>query len=113
MTDREQELTDLLEKVQSDTAWSFTEWGHLEPKFFDLGISAYNGSLDAARALHDAMLPGFHPVIDAVVGEVTLYEHVGDDEWEHRHEAQNQVPAREWLIAILKALIIQEKDDDL
>lgn len=44
-------------------------------------LHAYNGSLDAAKALHEALLP--------------------DDEWEISSYHAN--PARSWLLGILKA----------
>ena len=69
---------------------------------------AYNGSLDAAKALHDAVLPGF----DALIGIlnpswVQIFEPV-DDEWEEVSSAEADNAARAWLIAILRSLIAQE-----
>lgn len=72
--------------------------------------SAYYGSLDAAKALHDVVLPGWHWAIEDdeqaevfmsptemqdgifAVGPSAGSEWVGD-------------PARAWLLAILSALI--------
>lgn len=71
---------------------------------FHLVGKAFSGSLDAAKALHDAVLPG--------------WEWRGRDDgrwWVWRTASDLQVgeadgnPARAWLIAILKALIAEEQ----
>lgn len=70
-------------------------------------IGAFNGSLDAAKALHDALLPGWdwsaHTSWATYVrctvsknGEGSFY---GEDGTAHKIGT----PARAWLIAILKA----------
>ena len=67
---------------------------------------AYGGSLDAAKALHDAVLPSYKARIDvgrryrAWVISPTL----------KKVDAYALNPARAWLIAILKALIAEERD---
>ena len=67
---------------------------------------ANQGSLDAAKAMHDAVLPGWSASIGtdgfakvAVGGRIVTVMHT---EWIDRN------PARAWLIAILRALIAQE-----
>ena len=58
---------------------------------------AYNGSLDAAKALHDALLPGWGWAISADGASV-----YGDDP--KVYDVDNaHIPARAWLLAILKA----------
>ncbi|WP_395543229.1 hypothetical protein [Neotabrizicola sp. sgz301269] len=59
---------------------------------------AYRGSLDAAKALHDALLPGWGFSVHEDSAEVEddhavgpFYDHIGGD------------PARAWLLAILRA----------
>lgn len=74
----------------------------------DLVWKAFNGSLDAAHALHKAALPGWR-VYD-------FMEHVRSD-WTIDLESLSDdmcvsamcpgQPARAWLIAILKALIAE------
>lgn len=74
----------------------------------DLGLiaaEAFNGSLDAAKVLHDALVPGwtihigtenngeFHVIVGSP-SNVRLYD-----------EAFNAIMARAWLLAILRALI--------
>ena len=63
---------------------------------------AYNGSLDAAKALHEVVLPGNVLWVTLVGGIATI----GHDGEEYTGVSSN--PARAWLIAILKALIAQE-----
>ena len=85
-----------------------------------LMLRAYNGSLDAAKALHEALVPGW--AIDRMAwwpgGHWAFHllgtgepDHNGD-RW-HGHadghvEASDADPARSWLIAIIKALMAQE-----
>lgn len=71
---------------------------------------AFSGSIDAAKTLHEAMLPGWKWVVWAshsgpnfgcnLLGPIS-------------HDSVYSVnPARAWLLAILDALIEKEKDDD-
>lgn len=76
-----------------------------------------NDSLDAAKALHEALLPGWSPVIDICVPCVDMYCEIKDDnsigtgEWEWMFQVSTDAnPARSWLLAILKALIAQEEE---
>ena len=62
---------------------------------------AYNGSLDAAKALHEAVLPGWgYEICNGA--EVTLRQ------YSKKIIFKNVCPARAWLLAILDALIAQE-----
>lgn len=73
---------------------------------------AYNGSLDAAKALHEAVLPGWN----WLVGTNTVLVSMPDGE--RMPDGRTGLvagssksgidPARAWLIAILKALIALE-----
>lgn len=65
---------------------------------------AYHGSLEAAKALHEAVLPGrfrdvlaWHqfPMYRVTIGNV--------------HEGVSSVEARAWLLSILKTLIAEEE----
>jgi hypothetical protein len=64
---------------------------------------AYNGSLDAAKALHEAVLPGCKWGVGDVWSGVY---------WDgyYLHEPSDDNPARAWLLAILRALIAQEEN---
>jgi hypothetical protein len=77
---------------------------------------AFNGSLDAAKALHEAVLPGWavHRVGSRHGGvwEADLMQ-LDADGWHNaetcmRSKVWNADPARAWLLAILDALIAQE-----
>ena len=61
---------------------------------------AYKGTLDAAQALHDALLPGWEWNIDA--GDGAYVENRGDFGLEYSADIPG-MPARAWLLAILKA----------
>ena len=61
-------------------------------------FNAYNGSLDAALRLHEALLPGWRWNAWAV-GGATVWNDIANV-----HTAENSNPARAWLLAILRAL---------
>ena len=132
MTERKDAITKLLAKVEAGE--KYETMGHTilcqkafpKPDNFDgsrksyaesatqLAILAWrNGSLDAAKALHEAVLPewawtkGFS-IVDAGSTFITVFlEHEDDNKWEVFFGA-NDNSARAWLIAILKALIAGE-----
>jgi len=97
-------LQALLERVEAGTLRQFTNLdgavGHGN------GIQArraYHGSLDAAKALHEAVLPDRAWGITCG-GEYGAVATISDlDNGPHRCPAAT--PARAWLIAILRALI--------
>lgn len=72
---------------------------------------AHNGSLDAAKALHDAVLPGWviHDMGNnsrSMGWTVVIASKAGD--YASSHEGQDcrqENPARAWLLSILSALI--------
>lgn len=68
-------------------------------------LNAYNGSLDAAQALHEALLPGWHFDIDSEAGGVCVFKSALDS----AELGKCECLARAWLLAILKALIAQEE----
>ncbi len=68
------------------------------------------GSLDAAIALHNAVLPGWEYGVTHNEDEPTPVAFVG--EWGANgigKEASSDTPARAWLLAILEALIAMEE----
>ena len=69
----------------------------------DLCWKAFNGSLDAAKALHDAVLPGFGWGKEALSGKPYVMEIEG----QIIEFGEAETTARAWLIAILRALIAQ------
>ena len=85
---------------------------------YDYGRKAYAGSLDAAKALHEAMLPGWTVRMTATIGVDKSFPYVHifkmrmteDDPVMSANSSgyEGYDPARAWLIAILRALIEQE-----
>ena len=70
----------------------------------DLCWKACNGSLDAAKALHDALLPGWFPGLSQNTITKNWCAWVQTDKRAHI-SVFGRDPARAWLIAILRALI--------
>lgn len=63
--------------------------------------AAYDGSLDAAKALHEALLPGWHWAISSEPDpETAIVWRLGAGEASGLHPEN---PAHAWLVAILKA----------
>lgn len=115
MTDKKQALTDLLEKVEAGDARPHQVFNAFDTPCQDMALqqraedakNAYNGSLDAAKALHEAVLPGWgyavSPQYARVVDPIPLYG--SPNKSKDAINADN--PARAWLIALLKALIAE------
>ena len=70
--------------------------------------TAYNGSLDAAKALHEAVLTSIDPQYGYLVGP--QYAGIAHPSCGVVCDAQSETPARAWLIAILKALVATTSD---
>ena len=109
---RKEALAELIEKVE---AGSFPEdanarelFGVAPPtRLIVYAYEAFGGSLDAAKALHEAVLP----VAWAHVRHTGKYGHATVDVDGEEYDANNaDTPARAWLIAILRALYAQETD---
>lgn len=110
MTDQLTALRELVAKVEADDApakWD-GPWVNvilavgLRPDDRHLRvIEAYNGSLDAAKALHEALLPGWPFELRERAAWTNRKR--GLREPGYLGEADNL--ARAWLIAVLKALI--------
>jgi len=96
-------LTELRAKVAEGTAHN----GHFErifPSYWEPAFDAYRGSLDAAKALHEAVLPGWEwRIRDDGRAWVwrTVSDLCGGDEVDDN-------PARAWLLALLDAIIAKE-----
>jgi hypothetical protein len=99
-------LRALLEKVEAGN-WDHeaaATWLWREPgEKYGWAQGAFNGSLDAAKALHEAVLPrwSWRRCDD---GEFMLHDEESN-EWAC---ADHDNPARAWLIAVLRALIEEE-----
>ena len=107
------DLDKLIEAVEAGTADKPTSKGchglwlffHAFPpnegKNHALTLDAYRGSLDAAKALHDALLPGWPSTIETE-GTAWTDEKHGLRRLGHKAIFDGN-PARAWLLAILKA----------
>lgn len=69
---------------------------------------AYDGSLDAAMALHNAVLPGWEFFISKEGKENEFFASVLNPRWTLGHSAHSSNPARAWLLAILRAMLTQK-----
>lgn len=101
MSDRLESLKTLLEKVEAGADWHFDEFDPDEilPSPW---LDAFHGSLDAAKALHDEVLPEWsYGVCNDNAGVAPL---TSSSIMEHPVHVDGN-PARAWLIAILRALI--------
>ena len=103
---RKEALAELIEKVEAREPilhplpawWPTKDWVNC--------VGAFHGSLDAAKALHEAVLPGWFAGVSENIHGHGWYGWVQTNE---RHmEARSNQPARAWLLAILKALHAQE-----
>lgn len=77
----------------SETAYGKTTWGTAH--------NAFSGSLDAAKALHDALLPGWgYNVKHLTHGKPRAFVAMHPFSADY---VEAETPARAWLLAILKA----------
>ncbi len=92
--------------VVKDTSWDFASQV----------ISAHRGSLDAAKALHEAVLPGWSPSIGQNVHHkhwlATVMRAENGTIVEDETAGNSVCPARAWLLAILEALIAKAGDGE-
>ena len=71
-------------------------------------LGAYCGSLDAAKAMHDAMLPGWDLLITTY--EDGLFEvSVSEPLVVKTYDGLSEIIARAWLIAIIRAVMAGER----
>lgn len=64
-------------------------------------FEAHNGSLDAAKALHEALLPGW--IFDVTNDSAFVMREINGLDNDHQYTGIHDTPARAWLLAILKA----------
>ena len=105
---RKEALNNLLAKVEAgvDCTHSFAAVYPCGSYSFTMMVNPFSGSLDAAMALHEAVLPGWPYTINE------------NGAWTDSKRGLRRIgfkatsrdnPARAWLCAILKALIAQEE----
>ena len=99
-------LRELLAKVNAgDKLWEgYSDYIAMHP-YHALISDAYNGSLDAAKALHEAVLLGWWW---KAISPDPHYVQVGRPNI-GVYSGCSDNPARAWLIAILKALIAEDE----
>ena len=107
-------LTRLIAKAATGTA-SLGDFylGFDTPARAEAAFRAFNGSLDAASALHDDLILdwGMEMAINDGYCSVLIFpdnkrSEYGDDDW-----ITNKIPARAWLLTILDAMITKEFDN--
>jgi hypothetical protein len=101
--DRKTALIELRDKVKAgDASWDADFMGEDNNI---LVLSAWNGSLDAAKSLHEAVLPGFAWFVQSDYRgdnpEASIEGHCVSVCFE------SDTSARAWLLAIIEALIDQ------
>jgi hypothetical protein len=114
MTDRKDALVELLAKVEAsclDEVYCLTQ--HVNGIGMNASMwQAYSGSLDAAKALHEAVLQGWAwSLYEEDSGEFLSIVSKGYNVKIYQANWHTD-PARAWLIAILKALIAGEDTND-
>ena len=114
MTTRKEALQELLEKVEADVVPEWDDVDDVARNQWANVVKAFHGSLDAAKELHEAVLPGWGAKPTAGgAGAGVAYWGCVIEEWDSGEEISvhnMKCPARAWLIAILKALIAQDPE---
>jgi hypothetical protein len=107
VTDRKDALTKLLAKVEAGGGVNYGYYSSAFASHDHIAHVAYNGSLDAAKALHEAVLPEWRVThaFGLVSGEVAKFNLTHNEKPSTYVSAKSDNPARAWLIAIIKALI--------
>ena len=107
-THNDDAMRDLLAKVEAGKIGQWYNWNSGVKGHGDLEKLAYNGSLDAAKVLHEAVTP--YPDVDIeyrVFGgicDVTIHDVAGG-----QYKGTSTIePSRAWLIAIIRVLISQD-----
>jgi hypothetical protein len=115
MTDRKDALVDLLDKVEAGN-FKWNAWADppLDRALMGKVEDSYYGSLDAAKALHEAVLTEWRVThaFGLISGEVAKFNLTHNEKPSTYVRAESSNPARAWLIAILKALIAGENTND-
>ncbi len=110
MTDNLRALIEAVERGDHiGTGYTAPVFGH-GPDGVDRRIwarKAARGSLDAAAALHEALLPGWLPDLRQWPGGRCLA--MIRPPHDRAHQGQGPTLARAWLLAVLKALVAQQE----
>ena len=101
--DRKEALAELIAKVEAGKPAKVETWFAALGVEYYLARDAAGGSLDAAKALHEAVLPGWGWTIQKEA-MAYVYGSIGE------FAGSSSSEARAWLLAILKVLHGMEKD---
>lgn len=109
-------LKELLAKVEAgdDPSWADAECCFIRhdttlyPEHVDYLILAHRGSLDAAKALHDALRPDWRALVNIHAAWVDVWDPTDAATCNTPFRGEASDPARSWLIANIKAEIAQE-----
>ena len=108
MTPNKQALQRLLDKVEAGKVSQWFNWNSGIGSHGPLARQAYNGSLDAAKALHDALVPGWDLLITTY--EDGLFEvSVSEPLVVKTYDGLSEIIARAWLLAIIRAVMAGER----
>ena len=113
---RKQALADLIAKVDAggsdqdvlEASYGVAEMTGSIGRYVYI-IGAYDGSLDAAKLLHEAVLPDWYVFIKGQKGYVWFAELMDRDDNRHP-QTEGETPARAWLLSILRALHSMEPE---
>ena len=104
------DLEALISAVEAGLSWpaDSEQWDTIGVDGMD-AADAYNGSLDAALRLHEALLPGWAFAVASVDQDgrglpmAIVMPDASADNDNHTTVRSDAIPARAWLLAILKA----------
>lgn len=97
-------MTAMRQLIEAVEAGIFIHNDAITPRHREgLAAMAFDGSLDAAKALHEALLPGWE--VDMIIKRRA---NVMVSTQKKAVDATSDTPARAWLIAILKAYEAQQ-----
>lgn len=103
MTDKQAAIAALVAAIEAgESGWNRLATiaeDVLPPKEAAITATAYSGSLDAALAMQEALLPGWYWCVTPDGSSV----YNPDDNSPYDCDGRQDVPARAWLLAILKA----------
>lgn len=110
MSDAPERLIEAVERGDTLTRHDF----HCMTGSYDLSVSAvqaHAGSLDAAKALHDALLPGWTACVgqNAHHGDWNAFVRLAEDGTITKEHCcgTDDNPARAWLLAVLRAKLAE------
>ena len=113
---RKETLAELIAKVEAGEPSPHYIWQRSLGMHYSLGYRAAGGSLDAAKALHEAVLPRWSWAMDQTEKDMKAHCQIWWFQGGKRSKSHvgqplaNPCPARAWLLAILRALHSMEPD---